>query len=91
MRSDHRVEVEPIVDRSLPSLVTRVGGFTTEVRMYAGQDCLMLNLGARGQYWHLFDWGAGTLNISMIGRRSLRGLPRPWRRRCRSRVSSAGH
>jgi hypothetical protein len=61
LRSDHRVEVEPVSDSSLPSLTTRVGGFTMEALLYVGTHCVLLNLGSSRQFWHLFDWAGGKL------------------------------
>lgn len=61
LRSDHRVEVDPVLDRSLPSLCTRVGGFTAEAGLAVGRHCVMVYMGASKQFRHLFDWSSGTL------------------------------
>jgi MoxR-vWA-beta-propeller ternary system domain bpX1 len=76
LRSDHRVEVDPVFDRSLPSLCTRVGGYTMEAQLRVGKHCLLLNLGSSRQFWHLFDWSTGTLEYH-YERRPLRELSGP--------------
>ena len=60
-RADQRVEVEPIYERALPSITTRVGGFTQDYELYVGGRFLALLMGTSRQLWHVFDWQTGVL------------------------------
>jgi hypothetical protein len=61
LTSDQRVAVEVVIDRSLPTVCTRAGGYVMDAKLYVGNQCLLLNPGSHGAMWHLFDWSGGKL------------------------------
>jgi hypothetical protein len=60
LRSDHRVEVEPVLERG-SIFCTRVGGFTAAATFAVGRHRVMIHMGASKQFRHLFDWSSGRL------------------------------
>jgi hypothetical protein len=60
LRSDHRVEVEPVFERG-STFCTRVGEFTATASFGVRRNCVLIYLGASKQFWHLFDWSNGRL------------------------------
>jgi hypothetical protein len=60
LRSDHRVEVEPVLEGG-STFCTRVGGFAAAASFEVGRHCVMIYMGASKQFRHLFDWSSGRL------------------------------